>query len=493
MTLPERFLHAETTPPIHGQDDGCAPVRASRLPQRDRAEPLRVVALAYHFAPASNSASIRNTKILRYLPRFQVHLDLITIRTKYLSSGLNQDLLRQVPPDVNVVRTRCAYPQQWLINLKRPVGTAVSVDAQCPRSINKSGLSRRSVWQAFKDFVTYALIVPDKYVGWYPFALWAGYRQMRRNRSDVIYAVGQPWTAFLVGYTLKLLSGKPLVIDFMDPWAARSRAWDRDKPEALSRIAARLERFVVRRADFIVANTQELADDFTRRLQVSREQMAVVTCGFDPADVQELPDKHDGNVFTVTHTGSCYGSRNPANLLKAVKALIDSGRIPPDAVRLNFIGHLSIKEPQLDALLADPVIKSVIHIEPWVPHETALEYLSRSDVLLILQPDLQLVVPAKLYEYAALGRPILALAELDGAVARVVSQEKLGVTVHNDDVRGIAREVERLFVEFQQGRLRPSYSPSDMAEYSTENLARKLSGILHQVRRHAAIGETART
>jgi hypothetical protein len=32
-----------------------------------------------------------------------------------------------------------------------------------------------------------------------------------------------------------------------------------------------------------------------------------------------------------------------------------------------------------------------------------------------------------------------------------------------------------------------------MAEYSTENLARKLSGILHQVRRHAAIGETART
>jgi glycosyltransferase involved in cell wall biosynthesis len=458
--------------------------RATKSPQSEEMEPLRVVALAYHFAPANDSASIRNTKILRHLTRFSLHLDLITVGTRYLLSGPNQALLDQVPADVNVVRTRCVYPHRWPIRLKSLAVAPVRVEGHEAGSASAKG-ARKNPWQMFKDLVSYALMVPDKYVGWYPFALWAAYRQMRRNKSDVIYAVGQPWTAFFVGYTLKLLSGKPLVIDFMDPWASRSHEWDHDKPKAVGRIAARLESFIVRRADFIVANTEELAEDFRTRFQLPSQKVAVITCGFDPADFKGLPAKQGGEAFVITHTGSCYGLRSPLNLLRAVKTLIDGGRIPPDAIRLNFIGHLPVHEPALRALLADPVVEKVVNIESWVPHATALEYLSRSDVLLVLQPGLRLVVPAKLYEYAAIGRPILALAELNGAVARVVRQAKLGVTVNNDDVHGIEREVERLFLEFRQGRLRAAYTPSDIADYRVDNLAAALSSILHQVRRPA--------
>ena len=449
-------------------------------------ERLRVVALAYHFAPAPESASIRNTKILRHLPRFLVHLDLITVRTQYLPRQ-NQALLEQVPTDVNVVRTRCVYPQSWLISAK---SLFVARDRRGSDDrgavIPSDRARRRSVWQALKDTVTYGLMIPDKYVGWYPFAVCAAYAQMRRNHSDVIYAVGQPWTSFFVGYTLKLLSGKPLVIDFMDPWASRSQAWDRDKPRILGRIAARLESFIVCRADFVVANTEELAEDFRTRFRLPAERVAVITCGFDPADFKGLPEKRANDALVITHTGSCYGLRSPVNIVKAIKMLIEGGRIPAGAIRLNLIGYVPTDEPELASLLADPVIREAVRIESWVPHATALEYLSRSDVLLLLQPGLQLVVPAKLYEYAAVGRPILALAELDGAVARVVSEGKLGVTVKNDDVDGIAREVERLFVAFRHGRLVPGYSASDIARYSVENLAAALSGILHQVRRSTA-------
>jgi glycosyltransferase involved in cell wall biosynthesis len=447
-------------------------------------ERLPVVALAYHFAPAPESASIRNTKILRHLPRFNVDLDLITVRTRYLSSGQNQDLLNQVPADVNVVRTRCVFPHSWLIKLKSLAVAPVGAGGSNAGPISpKAATPRSSTWQTFKDVVSYALMIPDKYVGWYPFALWTAYQQMRKSKSEVIYAVGQPWTSFFVGYTLKLLSGKPLVIDFMDPWASRSQAWDHDKPKVLNRIAARLENFIVPRADFVVANTEELAEDFRSRFRLPPEKLGVITCGFDPADFQSLPDKHGGDVLVITHTGSCYGLRSPVNLLRAVKTLIDGGRLPRGAIRLNFIGYVPVNQPELAALLADPVISEAVHIESWVPHATALEYLSRSDVLLLLQPGLQLVVPAKLYEYAAIGRPILALAELDGAVARVVSEDRLGVTVDNDDVQGIAREIERLFGEFRQRRLMAGYTTSDVARYSVENLAAALSDILHQVRR----------
>ena len=448
----------------------------------DGLQPVHVLALVYHFAPAPESASIRNTKILRHLPRFKVHLDLITVRTKYLSPGQNPELLNQVPTDVNVVRTRCVFPHEWLIKLKS-LGVAPSgAGGRDAPPVSRKAARRKSTWQTLKDLVSYALMIPDKYVGWYPFALWAALRQMRRSRSEVIYAVGQPWTSFFVGYTLKLLSGKPLVIDFMDPWASRSQAWDHDKPRVLSGIAARLEGFIVRRADFVVANTNELGDDFKRRYQLPPENVGVITCGFDPADFRDLPEKPGGDVLVITHTGSCYGMRSPVNVLRAVRTLINDGRIPRGAIRLNFIGYVPVHQPELAAILADPVVKEAVNIESWVPHATALEYLSRSDILLLLQPGLQLVVPAKLYEYAAIGRPILALAELDGGVARVMREGRFGATVDNQDVQGIAREIERLFAEFRRGRLTAGYTATDVARYSVESLAAALSGILHQVR-----------
>ena len=449
----------------------------------DRLNPaLRVVALAYYFAPANDSASIRNTKILRHLGQFGVHLDLITIDAKDVTSPVNPELLDQVPGHVNIVRTRCVYPYTWPLKLKRLTMTPARDEPQAGGA-GSAKARKKSRWQTFKDLVSYALMVPDKQVCWYPFALWAGYRHMRRSKSDVIYAVGQPWTAFFVGYTLKLLSGKPLVVDFMDPWASRAQAWDHDKPKFLGRIAARLESFVVRRADFIVANTEELAADFMNRFHLSPRAMRVITCGFDPADFQGLPVHSGGEMFVITHTGSCYGLRSPINLLRAVKTLLDTGRIPTGAIRLNFIGNVPVHDPQLRALLADPVLEGVVTIESWVPHASALESLSRSDVLLVMQPGLHLAVPAKLYQYAAIGRPILALAEPDGAVARVVRQAKLGVTVPNEDLEGIAREVERLYVQFRHGRLTPAYTPSDIAQYRVDNLAAALSSVFHQVGR----------
>jgi glycosyltransferase involved in cell wall biosynthesis len=173
-------------------------------------------------------------------------------------------------------------------------------------------------------------------------------------------------------------------------------------------------------------------------------------------------------------------------LITAIKSLIDTGRIPPDAIRLNLIGHVPVHDPRLGDLLADPVVKPVVHIESWVPHEAALEQLSRSDVLLLLQPGLQLAIPLKLFEYAAIGRPILALAELDGGVARVIRDSRLGVTVDNNDVDGIMREIDRLVREFRQGSLRAEYTRADVDEYSVENLAAKLAGFLRQAGERSA-------
>jgi hypothetical protein len=78
----QRVLHATN------EENGLGRADESTFPEGAEAEPLRVLALVYHFAPSGNSASIRNTKILRRLPEFAVRLDLVTIDVSFISLRL---------------------------------------------------------------------------------------------------------------------------------------------------------------------------------------------------------------------------------------------------------------------------------------------------------------------------------------------------------------------------------------------------------------------
>jgi hypothetical protein len=56
-----------------------------------------------------------------------------------------------------------------------------------------------------------------------------------------------------------------------------------------------------------------------------------------------------------------------------------------------------------------------------------------ASALLILQPVTTVAIPAKLYEYLAAGRPILALAEPDGDTAELVLRSGRGIVALAED------------------------------------------------------------
>jgi glycosyltransferase involved in cell wall biosynthesis len=149
-------------------------------------------------------------------------------------------------------------------------------------------------------------------------------------------------------------------------------------------------------------------------------------------------------------------------------------------VRIDFVGTQRISDPELDEVLADPAMMGVVRFDAWLPHATALQRLADSDALLILQPDLRLAIPAKLYEYAAVGRPILALADTDGAVARIIADEGWGRTVSNDDVEAIVSAMDDLL--HARDRFVP-VEPERLSNYRMDVLAGRLADVFHQASR----------
>jgi glycosyltransferase involved in cell wall biosynthesis len=98
-----------------------------------------------------------------------------------------------------------------------------------------------------------------------------------------------------------------------------------------------------------------------------------------------------------------------------------------------------------------------LELLPYVPRRRSLELQRDSDALLLLLPDVPgrgaAVPSAKVYEYLAAERPILAAVPTDGAAADLVRDADAGVVVAPDDVEAIEAALRDLHARWQAGTL----------------------------------------
>ncbi len=108
--------------------------------------------------------------------------------------------------------------------------------------------------------------------------------------------------------------------------------------------------------------------------------------------------------------------------------------------------------------------------------------MKRSSVLLVLQPDSPLQVPAKIYEYVATGRPLLLIGG-EGATANLVNRHALGVSSPNQ-----VESIKVLLQELATGKqkLVPP-DPARVNRFEYRSLTGELSAVLD-----AAVRESKR-
>src|SRR6266536_3099051 len=181
--------------------------------------------VAYHYPPESSSSGVlRTLKYTRYLGQFGWRVTVLTLnRDAY--EVTDPGLEDQIPGEVRVIRTP-------FIDVKRHL--------------------------AIRGSYPSLLAIPDRWAGWWPWAVAAGRRVLSETPVDVIYSTSPHATAHLIALSLVRRSRVYWVADFRDPWYE-------EPPEPgttrLGQFAARrLERLVVRRADRIVASTVRLRD-----------------------------------------------------------------------------------------------------------------------------------------------------------------------------------------------------------------------------------------
>ena len=115
-----------------------------------------------------------------------------------------------------------------------------------------------------------------------------------------------------------------------------------------------------------------------------------------------------------------------------------------------------------------------------VSHAEAIREMRAADALLLSAPEgphAESVIPAKLFEYLAAGRPILMVGPANGAAEELVRKHRAGL-ISGFDESAVARALGELYDAWRSGRPHRGCDPNQLQPYSRLELTRKLAGLL---------------
>jgi glycosyltransferase involved in cell wall biosynthesis len=424
----------------------------------------------YHFPPMAGAGVQRTLGYIRHLAEVGWNPVVLTVERSDHAFH-DPSLLRRVPPGVSVQRARSLEPAGFA----RRILTAGGAGGRAANG-HRSGLAQAAATRLGR--MGPWIFFPDRRIGWFPFAVARGLSILRRRRVDALYSTSTAVTSHLVARALHARSGIPWVADFQDPWA---EDYVSKFPSPLHRrLARRIERLVVQHAARVVVTTEPVRRALASRYPEQRAKVTVIPMGFDPdvfADVAVDPTP----AFSVSHFGTFYGTRSPGPFLTALGECLRDGELPARDVDVVLLGRLDPASRALaEQLIAQYDLQHVVRLSPPLPYRAGVERLVSSSVLLLVTgpgPWGQNLIPSKLFEYLAAGRPLLALAP-DGAAARLVREAHAGVVVDPDDVPAIRRALVALYRQWRDGR--PEFLPDRafVGSFAWRSLARRLGDVL---------------
>mgnify|MGYP001568347155 CR=1 FL=1 len=134
-------------------------------------------------------------------------------------------------------------------------------------------------------------------------------------------------------------------------------------------------------------------------------------------------------------------------------------------------------------MIAENGLNGIAEIIGFVPRSEALKEILRADVLVLLGGTQRLSIAAKVYEYMAGRKPILAITE-DGATAELIRRVGGGRVVAPNDLKGakdaIASWYEGYLQEGQAWATQPLQDPGIADEYSWDRLGERYAAVLEE-------------
>jgi glycosyltransferase involved in cell wall biosynthesis len=295
---------------------------------------------------------------------------------------------------------------------------------------------------------------------WIPRARGQVRKRVRAQRPDVVLATGPPMAAVIAAAMATRPGSPPLVVELRDLWAGNP-AFDRR-----GGLLGRLERWVFERAAAVVATTPEAVADLRARHPEAAASIHEIPNGFEPSLLDRRASQPAGSPLEILHSGTLTVDRPLRPLLTALAG--DS------RFRLVLHGYAA---PEIQRDIADFDGRVDVEIVPPSTWEDAVERIAGADAGLVTQgrgAGDATAVAAKVYEYLALGRPVLATTDGGATEALLRRLGVDGLAARLDDPESIERALARLAA----GNVPAPVAPDRLRPYDRRVIAAETAALL---------------
>ncbi|HZO49992.1 MAG TPA: glycosyltransferase [Gaiellaceae bacterium] len=401
---------------------------------------MKVLLVTLYFPPAGGGGVQRPLKLAQYLPAL----------------GIETHVLAPDDPKWIHRDDDLRPPTQAWVHRARYLGPRGRKPAE--ELHGRAGLARLA---AHARLASRRLLVPDENVSWNLTAIPAAIRIARKEGIDAVITTSPPASVHLVGAAVRKATGARWLADLRDSVVAHPhRRAESAAVRAKERVDEAVARLVARQADAISCVSDAIAAE--ARALGPRGPLVTIPNGCDFDDVAGL-EYTPAQRFRITHAGSFFGKRDPRPFLQA---LHDSKL---DVVA-RFLGDFRSADREWAERLG---LGDRLELIPYAPRAASLALQRDSEALLLLIPEAsgrgKGVLSGKVFEYLAVGRPILAAVPPDGAAAALVRETGAGVVAPPDDVDALRAALAALHERFRNGGL----PDVELGEETRQRLSRR--------------------
>jgi glycosyltransferase involved in cell wall biosynthesis len=409
----------------------------------------KVLIVTYYWPPAGGPGVQRVLNIVESLPDLGWDPIVLTVKNPSAPAS-DMSLMSRISRRCKVYKTKTREPFEAY---KRFTGKKPGSDLPKNISLNK----KMSITEKLSRWIRANLFVPDARKGWVRYIVRDGMRVIRYEKPDIIFSTSPPHSLQLGAMKLAEKSGLPWVADLRDPWT--EAYWESQMPKTRysQKKNQRLEEQVLKSANLITTVGKGIRNLFKLK---TNTPISVIYNGYREIYNSPIPSRN----FEIIHLGNLSSMQSCHELFEAVNQMDLKYK---RKIKLVFIGTLAEEHRRELETLTE------VHYEliDFLPYKEMIERARQASLLYLPRLNSSYsksLVSAKLFDYLALMRPILALADRNSDIAAILKDSKSGVSFASGELEKIKEFIERSVDEpFEFSPFHSSYLP-----YSTkENMS----------------------
>lgn len=423
---------------------------------------MKVLFVNYAFPPISSPGSMRVYSFAKFLSKQDGYtVDVLYAPNGYSSMRDNDRSWRF--ERINLIAVKDIFDKNK-IDLN---GSKVNqIEKSTYKSLKSSMLN-----------IAKGLVFPDRDITW---AINVFNKNILIDKYDYIFCSYPNATNLIIGHYYSILFKTPLVVDIRDLWTQDPSFL---RKNVLKRfIEGKIEHTILKKSEKIITISEYNAQKLS---EIYGDKVEVIYNGFEDEKFESmsspnlvaLKDQENNEIFKIAYAGSFYGGERKVDMLfEAIKSLKDKNIVNDTNFSFNIYGN---EEEYITTLIDKYQLSELVSIKGLVSQDTLFKALNSYDLLLVVTRSALISkgeMTTKVFEYIALGNPVLCLSKPDFEIVKVLNSVDHTYCIDIDDKVMIESTLRNIIINHSRGSTKRELN----FNFSRDAMSEKLKAFLEK-------------